>query len=187
MSNVDFKVSVEIDGQKLNIAYSINNKSEEDIFIFDVIWRPSESGIPELDPNEAYISLGKDGLLRIGKIVHPTPREKFVEMTIVPFVHRVAKKEKYDGIIVLSMPVQEYNPYYPADQETEWEDAVATSLEFLLNWVVDSDEMRVDESPVGNGLRVTHPKLLGILESFRSEKFFVNVAVKKRIDKFERF
>jgi hypothetical protein len=181
--DVDFSLSE----STLHVTYSVLNSGNQSIFLFNVFWQFSLKGPPVPDQYPLYVSLEPEGLLKFGKMIHPTPRLKFVEMANIPMVSKVEPGKVWKESLTLPLPVQEHNPYYPAGPSSLWKDARSQFVEFWMSWMPHVSDLDVKPAPIEGALNVRHPQLLKLVNITKSPRIPLAVPVQRRVDTFERF
>jgi hypothetical protein len=173
--------------QALRVNYSVINEQPGPIYLLNVLWCFAPDGSMMVDPHHAYRSLEAGGSLRVGKILPPLPRETFVEFTVVPFARRLQAKGMYEETFEMSLPVCEYNPYYPEDENTTTQDVFIREAEFWLSWVAEEPGLRAFDSPLGVGMRLEHHSLLQLIRTLKSPRTALSVNGRRWLGPFERF
>lgn len=176
-----------VDTDVLHVRYSVANNTAEPVYLFNVLWDYSSTGEVIEDSVGAYISFGDEADMRVGKILHPPPKEKLVEQTIVPYARRLDSGTVWKDTLSLSLPVREHNPYYPEDEQTEWQEVEIKSAELWLSWVPELDGLKLHPSPFESAFRLQHPELLRKVQIEKSSKVPVVLHGRRRLDQFERF
>jgi hypothetical protein len=81
----------------VSITLDIANTQDVPIYAFTKLWIYGDDGSIQLDPENAYSSIGKAGELTLGKIVYPVPKEILVESRIIPYVLTTLQKKRHCG------------------------------------------------------------------------------------------
>ena len=186
MSNVSLSAKASTDNKKLTVACTLVNNTGKKIYVFAALWAAKDGKLVP-DPHPAYASIDEKRVLHLGKIVHPLPKEKFVEQRYVPFVLPVATGGKWEQKLEFELPVQEYNPYYLSDDETQWDEVAITSLQVCVDWIADVEGLKTHETPIDGVLRLEHRELLKLIQRASGEPSPIKVSGLRRPDKFERF
>ena len=180
-------VDIERRGDELEVSYSVSNKTSTDIFLFNVLWDMDPTGRYLLAEQQAYASLNSDGLLRLSKRVLPLPTGRKVEMRIIPFVTKIGVGDTFKDSFSLKMPVREYNPYFPQESEESAEERKSTAINFQVDFIRSSEDLKLNPTPLEGQQSVWHPDLFGSIESLESRPVSTEIDVMKRTDEFEEF
>jgi hypothetical protein len=186
MPNVSLTVKANADNKKLTVACSLANNAGKKIYLFAALWAVKDGKLVA-DPHAGYASIDDKRMLHLGKIVHPLPKEKFVEQRYVPFALPVSAGGKWEEKLEFELPLQEYNPYYVSDDETQWDEVAIMSLQVCIDWFTDAEGLKTHETPIDGALRLEHRELLKRIERTTSEAVPIKAAGLRRTDKFERF
>src|SRR4029079_7463883 len=95
MSNVLLSVKASTDNKKLTVACSLVNNTGKKIYVFAALWAVKDGKVVP-DGHPAYASIDEKRVLHLGRLVHPLPKEKFVEQRYVPFALPVAAGGKWE-------------------------------------------------------------------------------------------
>jgi hypothetical protein len=180
-------VSVENTGSTLVVEYKIKNETDVAIYLFNVIYDWDNNGTPVVVKNGLYACLRKDGVLHLAKQVLPLPKQKMVEVRRIPYTSKVEPGEEFSEKVEIAVPVKEYNQYFWERPNSEYEDRIAESVVFTVQFIRGSEALKVTETNIPGALQVWHPDLFGHIESINSKAYPVAVRVKKRLDEFEEF
>jgi hypothetical protein len=186
MSNVSLTAKASADNKKLTVTCSLVNDTAKKIYIFAALWAVKDVKLVP-DPHPAYASIDDKRVLHLGRVVHPLPKEKFVEQRYVPFALPVSAGGKWEEKLGFELPVQEYNPYYVSDDETQWDEVPIGSLQVCIDWFAEVEGLKTHETPIEGALRLEHRELLKLIQRTSSEVCAIKVAGLRRTDKFERF
>jgi len=171
----------------LKVEYTVTNPGRQPIWLLDRMWQYTPTGDLEDDAVGAYLSLGVDGVLSVGRILHPLPQMMLVEQQLVPFARKLGSLQSVSDVIELSLPISEYNPYY---DDPEPEDQLAketTAARFLLSWVPELPGMTVDDAGLAGAKFLDAPTFMEEIRTERTAKVAVVTRAKRRTDQFERF
>jgi hypothetical protein len=184
---LDFKVRFEATAQELIAHYEVTNTRNNAVYLLNVLWDfdPAGKYIPAAGP--AYVCLRGDKQLYLAKMVLPVPRNRMVELRVVPFATKVEAGERYEETLKFPVPVAEFHAYFPATPDSKFRLMTARSVAFGLQFVNDVAGMEASAAPLPNALRLSHPKLLALIETLRSRPEVLAVPVNKREDHFEEF
>jgi hypothetical protein len=179
------QTEINLQQENLQVKYKVKNVTEEEIYLFNVLWDWNSQGQYIPDPKPAYATMAEPGLLHIAKQIPALPKTRRVELRRIPFVTKVAPGETFEDVFTIKVPVEEYNPYFPKEQNSETELIEADSVVFSTQFVFGSDELEIKDAPLQNSYSIWHPELLNMVETLRSKESPVNVKVEKRLDPFE--
>ena len=187
MISPDLAVDFSLSESSLRVTYSVENRSDAAIYLFTTLWRFAPGGGIEADPSPFYVSLDGQGVLKLGKIIYPTPRLKLVEMTNIPLAHAVGPHETWSEILEVPVPIAEHSPYYLKGPSSTWESAQSRYLELWVSWIPTVEGLDVKPAAVNGASSIRHPQLLGLTQVLRSEPMPLRAPVRRRSDGFERF
>src|SRR5579883_2627656 len=145
--SLQLKVDFQVQEKALRVKYTATNEGPVPAYLLDVFWKFADKGAFALDPHPAVVSLHADGSLHVGKILPPIPRQKFVELTIVPFAHVAQPGDSFEGSFDLSLPVREYNPYYGETGAT-WQAVEVKTAQFYLSWMPAVPDLQTPPAPL---------------------------------------
>ena len=180
--NLEVSLSKQDDG--LHLEYKLKNTRSRPIYLFNVLWDFDSTGKYTDAPSPAYVSLRQDGDLHLAHQIPPLPKSRRVELKIVPFTTKVEAGQDFSRKIKLALPIREYNPYFVAGQDSQYEARQSDSVIFTLQFVEETEEMEIKPAPLPAALWVWHPRLAEKVETLQIKKTF-SVEVQKRMDKFE--
>jgi hypothetical protein len=177
----------QVDAKELVAEYEVTNTRAHAVYLFNVLWAFDAKGQYVAASSPAYVSLRRDGQLYIGKIVPPLPRDEEVELRVVPFATKVEAGRSYKETLKFPLPVSEYSAYFPAKPDSKYRSATAHSVVFALQFVNDVKGMEAKPAPLPDALQLSHPKLLGLIETVRARPEKIEVPVNQRDGNFEEF
>lgn len=182
------QTDITLSDKNLQIEYKIKNTTAKPIYIFNVLWDTS-SGAYRVLPQGVYACLNKDNVLHLTKQIPALPKTMKVEAREIPFVTRIEAGKEYGETIKLTVPVEEYNPYFPKKSDSSEELEIAETVFFSIQFIRASDELEVEPAPapIKDAFSVWHPNLFGNVETLSSKPKEISIQVKKRTDSFERF
>jgi hypothetical protein len=186
-AGISFEVAARVQGEQLQVGYRFKNDRQQSVFLFNVLWDTNARGDIVAAPSPVYVSLPQQAILRLSQQVPPLPKGKRVERRIVPFATKVPPGEAASKIYTLALPLQEYNPYFPAEDGAPEELITARELVFTLQFVVRMDGMDIREAPLSGALELFHPQLLARVETIQCHPQPLEVRVRRRLNKFEEF
>lgn len=178
----------EFSSQTLVVQYQVKSQTKDKLAIFDGITRDTARG-PKWDRFLAYVSFEPPSTLAIKRIIPPLPTLKNVEFAFVPFAHILYEDTHY-GEIRLSVPVVEYNPYYPPSPRSVYSQVMAQFVELVLEYTIINENIGVEEVEGLPNLYRLHrigSTPISIYQiSLNVEAPKPGVPVKQRRDMFER-
>ncbi len=180
------QTNITLNDKNLQVEYKVKNTTSKPIYIFNVLWDTSTGEYHSL-PEKIYVCLKDDNVLHLSKQIAPLPQRKKVEVREIPFVTKVEAGKEYGEVIKLSMPVEEYNPYFPRENNFTEEVKNVESAFFSIQFIRETSELETEPTPIKDALSVWHPNLLKNVETLSSKPKHIDVQVKKRTDYFERF
>jgi hypothetical protein len=184
---LELRVHFKVDAKNLVAEYEVTNTRAHAVYLFNVPWAFDAKGQPAAASSPAYISLRRDGQLYIGEIVPPLPHDKEVELRVVPFATKLEAGQSYKETLKFPLPVAEYNAYFPAKPDSKYRLVAAHSVVFGLQFVNDVEGMEAKSAPLPNALQLSHPRLLGLIETMKARPQKLDVPVNQRADEFEEF
>lgn len=172
---------------KLKIKYKVINSTKKDIYLFNKLWEWDQQGkyVPAATP--AFSALMEPETLHVGKQIAALPKSKRVEMKQIPFVAKVSAGEDFQEEFEIKVPVDEYNPYFLKAENSEVELIKAKSLMFSTQFIFESTDLEIKDSPLQDSFAVWHPKLAELVETLSSKPVPLEIDVNKRLDNFESF
>ena len=186
MKDVSLSVKAAADEKRLSVSCSLMNETGVKVYVFATMWTVKDGKIVP-DPHSAYVSIDDKRVLHLGKIVHPVPKEKFVEQRFVPFATAVAAGQKWEQKLQFDLPIQEFNPYYLASDKTLWDEVSLNALRVCVDWIADVEGLKLHETPIEGAFRLEHPELIKRIARVTSEETAVKTKGLRRTDRFERF
>lgn len=174
-------------GDALKVSYTVTNNRARPAWLLDQLWQYTPTGDLIQDPYGAYISLGVDGLLEIGRFLHPLPQAMLVEQRMVPYARQLAGLATLTETLDLSLPLTEYNPYYddpPPEEELAKE---TTAARFHLSWVPALHGMTARAAPLAGATLLDAPSFMPEVRTVKTDSVALKVAARRRTDDFERF
>lgn len=185
-AKINLEVSLSRQDNGLQLEYKLKNTRSRPIYLFNVLWEFDKTGNYIEAPSPVYVSLRQDGNLHLAHQIPPLPKSRRVYQKIVPFTTKVEAGEDFSHKIKLSLPIQEYNPYFVAGQDSKYEARQSDSIIFTLQFIEKTDEMEIKPAPLPNAFWVWHQRLAEMVETSQVRKPY-SVEVQKRTDKFEEF
>lgn len=184
---VTLTTEISLQDKTLRVEYRIKNNTEKPIYLFNVLWDFNQSGDYIPAPQPVYSCLQNDGSFHLSKQIPPLPKNKRVELRRVPFVTKIEAGEDFNEKFELSVPLSEYNPYFPKTGEGIEENKPAKSVYLSVQYIREMDGLEVKPSPMADALSVWHQDLIAQSEILNSRPKTIAVQVKKRTDYFEEF
>jgi len=191
MENVEMKkspkldVSFRIEGAELEVDYKVTNSTDSVIFLFNVLMSPGS--LEQRAEQPFYTCLRSDGTLVLGKMVPPVPRIKSVELRLIPFATQLGPGATFSEKIRVPIPVEEYNPYFPKLNAEKVEKQRSERAVFVLQYVNQTEGLKVEKTAVENAYRLWDQNLLGMVQTISSNPVPLGADVNARTDTFERF
>lgn len=184
---VHLHVEAVIQGDVVHISYSVSNARKQAIYIMNKLWSMNKIGdyIEPILP--AYVCITENNLGHFLKGISPLPQNQFVEMRIIPFATKVEAGGKYSESFKIPLPIDEYNPYFPANNDSTYQLNNVGGLIFTLQFLSELEGLIAKEAPLDNGLLLMHPRLLAEFETLQSERIELQMPIRKRLDYFECF
>lgn len=184
---VRLDVEAVIQGNVVHISYSVSNARKHPIYIMNKLWSMNKIGdyIEPISP--AYVCVTENNLGHFLKGIPSLPQNQFVEMRVIPFATKVESGEKFSESLEIPLPIDEYNPYFPANHNSTYQSNNVEALIFTLHFLSELEGLIAKEAPLDNGLLLMHPRLLAEFETLQSERIELQMPVRKRLDYFECF
>ncbi len=179
--------SIYKEGKQIRIKYKVTNNSLRDIFIFNVMWDIDYDGKEHLAKNRVYVSLLNNTLLCFSKRIPPIPHTKTVEWAYVPYASRIKPGKTFEEEIILSMPIEEYNPYFPKENLSKTVIKIAKSCMLSIDYMYDKEDLQIKETQIKDAFSVWHPDMKNLIKTLRSDRILIPIEVSYRQDEFERF
>lgn len=175
--------NVSQDGKQLEIEYKVKNTLDTPIYLFSVRWEMSEKGAYPAE-QQAYVSLSGDKTLLVAKKIPTLPLLQTVEFREIPYVRKVDANGEYTEKIVLKMPIDEFNPYFPTMEESETEERIAERVEMEVQYIRESEDLKLTETAIEGAWSVWHPDIFGNVETLTANPSPIAITVNKRLDEF---
>ncbi len=170
----------------LSVGYRVRNSRPKPVLLFNVLWEVGQASY-EKAPMPAYVCV-REEVLHIAHRILPNPKKRRVELRIVPYVTRLAPGAEHAAQLEFSLPVQEYNVYYPRIPEKSKQQRVtARGIVVTLQYMNETPEVKLHPTSIPNSYRVEHPNLFAQVETVHSPRIAAEVPVDKRLDLFEAF
>ena len=99
-----------IDKETLQVAYTFANRTDQDAFLFNLLFKDYKDGVYETDPNLVYVELGA-ARAAVSKKIVPVPDDMEVERPVIPCVTRVGPGEEFSETLRLKLPLKAFTPY----------------------------------------------------------------------------
>ncbi len=191
MENIDNKnmpkleFRLEQKDSSLQVEYKVKNTTKETIYLFNVLL--DMNAAEAVSPEPVYSCLRDNGTLVIAKRIVPLPAIASVELRDIPYVTKIESGKEYSETLNVPIPLDEYNPYFPKLPNSETEVLASESAIFQLQFIRQSDKLKVDETKIAGAYKVWHPNLFASAELLESQPRPLAVKVNRRTDSFERF
>jgi hypothetical protein len=187
VESVLLETNISLQDKMLRVEYKIRNKTAKPIYLFNVLWDTTSSGQYVAAPQAVYSCLRGDETFHIAKQILPLPKNKRVELRIVPFVTKVEAGADFIDRFELEVPAPEYNPYFPMMKDSGEERKMAQAVVFSIQYVAEIEGLEVKPAPLGAALNIWHQNLVGSIRALSSKPKSISFPVKKRTDYFEEF
>jgi hypothetical protein len=175
------------EGKLLKIRYELINESSRNIYIFNVIWGVNQDGKEVLAEKQIYVSLINDSLISFSKRIPPLPRVRIVEFRYLPYATKIEPGKKIEEELILHIPVEEYNYYFPIEDSSKTETKIAERCMFSIDYIFEVEDLQIKETEIKNAFSIWHPKLMQLVKTLKSKIVPVHSEVIYRKDEFERF
>jgi hypothetical protein len=186
MTKVTLSAKATVDGKKLTVACLLTNETAKKIYLFTDLWVVKDGKIVP-DSHPAYVSIDEKRILHLGKIIHPLPKEKFVEQRYVPFARPIAAGGKWEGKLEFELPVQEFNPYYVNDDNAQWDEVTIVAVQVCVDWMEEVEGLKPHPTAIDGAFRLEHGQLLKLIQRTSTGDLPLKAAALRRADSFERF
>lgn len=186
-SSPQLQVNFDLQDDALQIKYKVKNTTAKAIYLFNILWEWDAKGNYIPAPQAVYASLRNDKTLHFAKQIPPLPKLREVEVRRIPFATKIEAGAEFGEKIELTLPISEYNPYFPKEQNSKEEIKTADTVFFTIQFIRESDKLEVKPANLENALFVRSPNIFGNLETLSSKPSPIEVSVKKRTDNFEEF
>jgi hypothetical protein len=120
-------------------------------------------------------------------MIPPLPVLKSVEVRDIPYVTKVEAGKDFSETAAVPIPVEEYNPYFPKNEDSQIEPATAERVVVIVQYISEKEGLEIKETGTPNAFSVWHKDLFGNVETLTSNSKPVEVKVNRRSDTFERF
>ena len=131
--NVRLRESIVVTKEGLKVAYEIDNQSNEDIYVFDLMFRLAQG--PVLDSSLVY-TVVEDDLLTLFLGVLRIPEGLQVEIPDVPFARRLPAKETMKSVFKAPIPLPFRQPYEWNDRE---EMRFTSKIRLRIGYIFEKD------------------------------------------------
>ena len=138
-----------------------------------------------LAEQQLYVYLADDDTLYLSKKIPKLPLLQSVELREIPYVRKIEPNGEFRESVTLKLPVEEFNPYFPKLKESETKELVAERVGFEIQFIRESEELKVEETGIKDVWKVWHPNLFGNVESLETRLSPIEVKVNKRVDGFD--
>jgi hypothetical protein len=182
--NITLNCQSELEKHELKISYTVTNKSENDIYVLDIIPTPDpDAGKVIYDPNTVYLSWVKPSNAEIIKGVPPLP-DMPVNHRIMPVGTKLIPNKKHERVFTLKLPLREQSPYYSLLNEDEYSEAQAKKNILTVHFVRSNIEgFEANTAPNANDLYVLRGKnLVAQIENLQCELDLPTMRLLKRKD-----
>lgn len=169
----------------LSVEYSVKNNSGAPIYVFNVLL--DTDAIETVSPHKFYSCLRDDGTVVLAKAIPKLPAIATVEVRDIPYTTKIEPGKEFVERVEISLPLEEYNPYFQKDHESKTEEREAERIFLVVQYIQQKEGLEVTETKIANAFRVYHPDLFGNVETLNSDTRPISFKVNRRVDTFERF
>ncbi|HEX6730147.1 MAG TPA: hypothetical protein VF074_09060 [Pyrinomonadaceae bacterium] len=184
---LQLEVNLTVEEGQLLLVYKLKNTRSKPIYLFNILWDWDKKGDYVAAKAPVYSCLRQDGLFHLAKQILPLPRRRVVEARRIPFATKVDAGGEFSEKLQLPLPVEEYNPYFPAVDKSRYEVREAIGAIFTLQFIEEVQQLKITDTPLPPAVMLWHPNLFGHVEAVESKPKRIKIKVKKRLDEFEEF
>ncbi|MFH1612574.1 MAG: hypothetical protein ABIB46_02395 [bacterium] len=166
--NVFLFANIEKKGNELKIEYTLSNRLDCEIFIFNQLFQTDMKGNQTLDPNICYTILD-DETICISKQLMKIPEELKAEAPEIPYLTRISPMEIFKESINLTLPLHINTPYI--ESYFKHKKITKEKIKFIIGYIIPSESeiIRIKEAKIKNetvflmksyGIGVMHQKFV---------------------------
>ncbi len=185
----DVKLTANFDVRRdggLEVLYTVENPTQQDVFLFNGLWNLNEQSQFEPDKQGAYCYCGEEETLVLFVGIPPLPGSKTPFFQIVPHVTHLEAGKALKFKIDFAAPVSEHNPYFPETDDSQFQSVNLQKLELRLQYLIRTQKVQVQPSKVLPGLfELITPEALADVKTL-SVATVAKLKVRQRTDTFER-
>jgi hypothetical protein len=134
-----------------NLALSIRmiNLLDGLILVFNRPYDFSDYDVPaQIGQHFSQIRLLDDGAVALGMIVAPLPKSRLVELMIVPCATIIPAKSEIKDSFEIPLPLDEYNPYFPAVPNAETTLTTAQGVVIWVDYLVVTPDIEIADGQI---------------------------------------
>ncbi len=169
----------------LSVEYRVKNTTETPIYLFNVIMDTDQ--LDTLSTHKFYSSLRDDGTAVLAKGIPKLPLIASVEVRDIPLTTKVEAGKEFSEKVEVSLPLEEYNPYFQKDPESRVEERVAERIYLVVQYIREKEGLVAQQTKIPKAFKVDHPDLFGNVETLKSDFRPAGIKVNRRLDTFERY
>jgi len=147
-SELSMTAEAKVEGEKLIVEYTVKNKTDQDIYLFDQMVGYREN-VAVVDPDTAYCFFEEPDTVRIVRATLRLPLEKEVRVLEIPFARAVPGRGEVTGKVVLSVPVAEKSPFYAPPKEDNSKEVDCRKIRLIIGWTKFHEGMTITEVDAG--------------------------------------
>jgi len=123
---------------KLIIEYTVKNSGTHAVYLWDVL-KDYQGQTEFINHDLAYVFYEQPATVRVVRAMLQLPFDRDIYMKEDPYVRLLPAGGTADGRIVLSTPVEEFNPFYPGPEKPEDEKEINCDK---IRLIIGGNEMR---------------------------------------------
>lgn len=150
LNSVSLQAKAEKTENELLIKYEVENRSEQNFYLWDRMIGFDGSGKKIIDRDSAYVFYEEPDTVRIMRAVLPLPETREIGKKEIPFVREFPAKSKLQGTIKLRLPVEEFSPYFEPLKEENAEKIKCSEIRLIIGWTPFREGMQITERTLGN-------------------------------------
>lgn len=179
------EVSLNSTETTLEVEYKIKNNTNSAIYLFNVLLDPD--AVDKVAPYSFYSCLRADKTLILAKMIPKLPSIAAVEFREIPYVTKVEAGKEFSRKETVSIPVEEFSPYFPKGENSKVEIRTSERALFTIQFIREKEGLEVKGTNIPDAYSVWHKDLFGSVETITSKEKMISVKVNKRLDAFEEF
>jgi hypothetical protein len=184
--------SVKQENGSLVISYELTNRSRDQILAWDEMIG-YKNGEDAIDNDLAYLCFEDPGTARVVRGVLSLPIDRDVYQKEIPYARTVEPLGSVTGRIVLPLPLDEYNPYYPMMPPEDEKDAppiketLVNKIRLMIGWTEIRPGMIVTETEIGGKkVKMIRGAWGSPLQKIADVQIPLNANLRVRTDSFDR-
>ncbi len=140
-SNLTARANLDLEQDRLKIAYTIKNGSPDRICVFNRLFDEGDSSF-DLNPNRAYLSVEGSDAVVITKRIIDIPDGMDVERPECPYMSCIEPGATFAEEFELAVPLRLDHPYVASYQKGQQEQIVKRNrILFSVGYIVPSDKI----------------------------------------------